>query len=238
LEVILKQTLLIILIFVSLILNAEESTTKKRKVIKTVTTYEEVDDDSTDVTQTSHKTVKTNSPSSQYAKKSESHVDVFMGLSHPTGNAVSELKSRLGLGAEILFETSNDLTVGAFFSTNTGYLKDYSNYKYTLTYYGLVSQLKLNSTLFLMGRLGLSTISASGTYIYNGYNESFSIISSAHPYIISAGAGALFPITKDILFAPHILYTHSLSYTATTNDYSSFDSYGLLEMMGALQFNF
>lgn len=162
------------------------------------------------------------------ASATSMHADLMVGAALPTGDIGDVTDARVGIGADFLVDITPMFALGAFVSTNSGEYADLDDVSMRLTHYGLVSHMKMTQNFFLQGKLGLSSIEVdSGTGSTATFDE--------NPFILGLGAGMEFPITANMSFAPLLSYTHSFE---SGDGLSEVPSYGLVEAVAALRFNF
>ena len=151
------------------------------------------------------------------------HLDILAGLAIPTGANVSGLDSRFGYGAQLLFDTNSSFSIGAYFLTNDGTIKNSETISVRLSYYGIVAQYKLTPMIYTQFKVGSSSLSIS--------SDTTTITASGNPFTVSAGLGCDLPINNNVSFGPFVGYTNSFKAEQTK-------TFGLVEVMGALRFRF
>ena len=208
-----KSLLIVACLLTSFSLKAQD-TLRNKRILKTYPATDEVEENKA-----------SNTPSKNL------HIDLMAGTATPSGGNVKGLKTRLGVGAQVLANATPDFLIGAFLTTNNGEIKSDSRAEFRMTYYGLVTQYKFNETFFFQGRAGLSSLKLS----LNAPSLSASIKANENPFIASAGFGAEFPINEVASFAPFASFTHS--FKAGSGD-DEVLAYNLIEVVAALRFNF
>lgn len=165
------------------------------------------------------------------ASATSMHADLMVGAAIPTGDIGDAIDTRFGYGANFLVDVTPMMSLGAFVSTNSGEINDIDDLTLRLTYYGLVTHIKMNQNLFFQGKVGLSSLKVKNDAGAGSVSDTY----DENPFILGAGIGAEFPITMNMSFAPVVSYTHSFK---TGDGANEVDSYGLVEAMAALRFNF
>lgn len=159
------------------------------------------------------------------------HVEVFGGGAKATGDFGEDLKIRPAYGAQMFVDVTPTISVGAFYSTNVGEVKDFEGLDYRISYYGISARMSMEDNVFALARIGMSSHKVKLNFMGN----SFSAKSEENPVIAAIGFGKEFSITPVISFAPYVNYVQSFETGDAGNTLASF---GIVEAMASLRFNF
>jgi hypothetical protein len=167
------------------------------------------------------------------ASKAKFHFDLQFGYSSPLNSLSNYVNSGLEIGGQVFYSLDQNFNLGIFYTSSSNDLKKYTFINTRFQYYGFAVQYYLPiQYLFLQVKAGFSTLSASAKF----FSETYNFRSTKHPFISSIGAGIELPISSVLSFVPLVSYIRSFKCASGTNE--EIPSYGFVEGLVALRFNF